>query len=110
MPVDRTVTATGFLDESPRWLQPYLAAALRSGIIAGYPADGGVEFRADRAVSADEAALMVSRALDFAVPTAAPDEASLPLGMDALTRADAARTLYRVSLLRRESGLLGLFG
>ena len=110
MPVDRTVTATGFLDESPRWLQPYLAAALRSGIIAGYPADGGVEFRADRAVSADEAALMVSRALDFAVPTAAPDEASLPLGMDPLTRADAARTLYRVSLLRRESGLLGLFG
>ena len=109
LPVDRSATVTGFVDESPDWLKPYLAAAMRSGIISGYPAEGGVEFRANQAVSADEAALMVSRALDFAVPTAAMEESVLPLGMDSLTRADAAKTLYRVSLLRRESGLLGLF-
>ena len=108
MPVDRAVTETGFLDESPQWLRPYLAAALRSGIITGYPAQGGVEFRANQSVSADEAARMVSRALDFAVPTASLDDDSLPLGMDPLTRADAAKTLYQVSLLRRGSGLFGL--
>ena len=109
LPVDRSATVTGFVDESPNWLKPYLAAAMRSGIIAGYPAEGGVEFRANQPVSADEAALMVSRALDFAVPTAAMEENALPLGLDPLTRADAAKTLYQVSLLRRESGLLGLF-
>ena len=109
LPVDRNASETGFLDESPQWLKPYLAAALRSGIISGYPAGSGVEFRASQAVSADEAALMVSRALDFAVPAAAMDDAALPLGLDPLTRADAAKTLYQVSRLRRENGLLGLF-
>ena len=109
LPVDRNATVTGFADEAPQWLKPYLAAALRSGIISGYPAEGGVEFRASQAVSADEAALMVSRALDFAVPAAAMDDAALPLGLDPLTRADAAKTLYQVSRLRRENGLLGLF-
>ncbi len=108
LPVDRSARETGFLDESPQWLKPYLAAALRSGIIAGYPAEGGVEFRADQAVSADEAAVMVRRALDFTLPAAALD-APAPLGMDPLTRAEAAETLYQVSLLRRGSGLFGLF-
>ena len=110
LPVDRSVEQTGFLDESPQWLRPYLAAALRSGIIAGYPAEGGVEFRADRPVSADEAAAMVQNALDFAVPAAAMDDQAHGLtGMDPLTRADAARALYQISRLRRKSGLLGLF-
>lgn len=108
MPVDRSAAQTGFVDEAPQWLRPYLAAALRSGIIAGYPAEGGVEFRANQSVTADEAAMMVSRALDFAVPTAAMDDSALPMGLDPLTRGDAAKTLYQVSLLRRESGLFGL--
>ena len=109
LPVDRTVTQTGFLDESPQWLKPYLAAALRSGIIAGYPAEGGVEFRAEQTVTAAEAAKMVHSAVAFAVPTAAMDVPQNP-DPTPLTRAEAAKTLYRVSRLRRESGLLGLFG
>ena len=109
LPVDRSATVTGFMDDAPQWLRPYLAAALRSGIISGYPAEGGAEFRANQPVSADEAAMIVSRALDFAVPTAAMEDSALPLGLDPLTRSDAARTLYQVSLLRRESGLFGLF-
>ena len=109
MPVDRSVEETGFSDESPRWLKPYLAAALRSGIISGYPAEGGAEFRPEQAVSADEASLMVSRALNFAIPTAAMDDDSLPLGMDPLTRADAARTLYQISRLRRNNSIFGFF-
>ena len=108
MPVDRSVTETAFLDENPRWLQPYLAAALRSGIITGYPVEGGVEFRADQPVSADEAAVMVRNAVEFALPTAAMEEPEL-LGLDSLTRSDAAKALYRISRLRRDSGLLGLF-
>ena len=108
MPVDRSVTETGFLDESPQWLKPYLAAALRSGIITGYPTEGGAEFRASQTISADEAARMVQNAVEFAVPTAAMDQPEL-LGLDPLTRADAAKALYRVGLLRRGSGLFGFF-
>lgn len=111
LPVDRSAQETGFLDDAPQWLRPYLAAALRSGIIAGYPAEGGAEFRPNQNVSADEAAIMVRNAMDFAVPAAALDDlAPAPLGMDPLTRADAAGMLYQLSLLRREhSGFFGMF-
>lgn len=109
LPVDRSAAQTGFVDEAPQWLRPYLAAALRSGIITGYPAGGGVEFRAEQTISAGEAQAMVNRAVSFALPTAAMDGAPSLSGNAGLTRADAAKTLYRVSLLRRESGFLGLF-
>lgn len=108
LPVDRSAQETAFLDESPDWLKPYLAAALRSGIISGYPVQGGVEFRADQPVSADEAAIMVQNAVNYAVPAAALDGTestplALPTGSDALTRSDAAVALYRISKLREES-------
>ena len=111
MPVDRSVQETGFLDESPRWLKPYLAAALRSGIISGYPAEGGAEFRPEQTVSAGEAARMARNALRFAVPAAAMDgESAEPLDASPMTRADAARMLYRLDLLRREhTGFFGIF-
>ena len=115
LPVDRRATETGFLDECPQWMRPYLAAAMRSGIISGYPSEGGVVFQADRAVSADEAAVMIRNALQFAIPTAAVEHddsaiSILPMGMDPLTRADAAKTLYRLDLMRREnSGFWGFF-
>ena len=109
LPVDRSAVETGFVDESPQWLRPYLAAALRSGIITGYPAGDGVEFRAEQAVSAAEAQAMVSRAVSFALPAAAMADSPALSGTANLTRADAAKVLYQVSLLRRDSSLLGLF-
>ena len=115
LPVDRSATETGFLDESPQWLRPYLAAAMRSGIVSGYPAEGGVEFLADRAVSADEAAAMIRNAMQFAVPTAAMEGddgamEGLPMGMDPLTRSQAAKALYGLDRLRRaSSGIFGFF-
>ena len=110
MPVDRGIQETGFVDDAPQWLRPYLAAALRSGIITGYPTDSGVEFRPDQAISAGEAQAMANRALSFALPAAALDNTVSLTDATPLTRADAAKSLYQVSLLRRESGLLGLFG
>ena len=110
MPVDRNVQETGFLDESPQWLKPYLAAALRSGIIAGFPAGDGAEFRPEQTVSAAEAARMAGNALRFAVPAAALDDAE-PIRADdtPMTRSGAAKLLYRLNLLRRGNGLLSLF-
>ena len=110
MPVDRNVQETGFLDESPQWLKPYLAAALRSGIIAGFPAGDGAEFRPEQTISAAEAARMAGNALRFAVPAAALDDAE-PIRADdtPMTRSGTAKLLYRLNLLRRGNGLLSLF-
>ena len=112
MPVDRSVEETGFVDESPKWLKPYLAAALRSGIIAGYPGEGGTEFRAEQTVTVAEADRMTRNALRFAVPAAAMDDAVSEIAdRSPMTRADAAKKLYQLSRLRREhSGFFGLAG
>lgn len=118
LPVDSSVTETGFLDASPLWLKPYLAAALRSGMITGYPCDGGVEFRPDSPITGQEAAVMIQSVLDFAVPTAVEADGSiaawaqssvaalngsgleLPQGEAVLTRADTAQVLYQISKLQ----------
>lgn len=112
MPVDRSVRETGFVDGSPSWLRPYLAAALRSGIIAGFPADGGAEFRPEQTVTSAEADRMMANALRIAVPAAALNSAEPETGNAApLTRADAAKKLYSLSLLRREqTGFFGMMG
>jgi hypothetical protein len=112
MPVDHSVAQTGFVDESPQWLRPYLAAALRSGIIAGFPAEGGAEFRAEQTITSAEADRMMLSALHFAVPAAAMEDAA-PAERDAtpMTRSDAAKRLYQLSLLRRaHTGFFGMMG
>lgn len=114
LPVDHAVTETGFLDDAPLWLKPYLAAALRAGMITGYPAEGGTEFRPDEPLIGRDAAVMIRNVLDFSVPTAVEDDGSiavwvsessdaplsLPDGEDVLTRSDAAQILYQVSKVR----------
>ena len=112
MPVDRSARETGFVDESPKWLKPYLAAALRSGIICGYPAEGGAAFRPEQTVTAAEADRMMRNALRFAVPAAAMEDAA-PVKKDAtpMTRSDAAKKLYSLSLLQRQhTGFFGIMG
>lgn len=123
LPVDSSVTETGFLDDAPQWLKPYLAAALRSGIITELPCDGGVVFRPGDAVTGQEAATLIRGALEFAVPTALEEDGtiavwaadslagqsgslSLPEGEEALTRAEAAEVLYQISKIQHSSPAL----
>ena len=56
---------TGFEDECPAWLKPYLAAAQRSGLVRGYATETGAEFRANEPITGAEAASMVSLALEL---------------------------------------------
>ena len=113
--VDEQATYTGFTDEIPTWLKPYLAAALRSGITANWP--HGQLFGAHEPISGPEAALMTQNALDLSISTAAgTDENSdipawavdamhamadngLKLTTDNLTRAQAAKLLYQIHAL-----------
>ena len=106
--VEETATYTGFTDECPAWLRPYLAAALRCGLTAGWP--HGETFDPDAPIHGAEAALMIQNALDLTVSAAAMEAENTAVAvlaengvvMDAataLTRGQMAMALYRVSRL-----------
>lgn len=108
---------TGYEDEIPTWLKPYLAAAVRSGFTAGLP-DQKV-FGANEPVTGAEAAVMLQNALDLTISrqedagAISPEESPIPvwaeysltaledrglhLTADAvLTRGETAQLLYQV--------------
>ncbi len=113
------VSAENLPENTPVWLQPYLTAAIRSGLTAGLP---DVEtFDANSPITGAEAAVMLQNGLDLAIsqdvlssyeeaPEEIPAWATGALTVlqengiamnanDALTRADAANILYQVSIL-----------
>ena len=91
--------------DTPQWLKPYLAAAIRSGLTAGLPESDS--FDADAPITGAEAAVMIQNALDLAisqetVATLSQDEtvpAWAQLSLTALAdhglEVDAAATLNR---------------
>ena len=121
LPIDRTAVYTGFVDEAEDWLKPYLAAALRSGIIQGYSSEEGAVFCPDQVITGSEAAMMICNALDLAAPTGAELDESLPvweaqaqaaasasgleLGSGPVDRGNAAQALYLVSKLAQDREL-----
>ena len=72
IPVDEELTGAGFTDEIPEWLQPYLAAAVRSGLTAGLPDQQ--TFGADEIITGAEAGVMLKNALALTADT--PEEAA----------------------------------
>ena len=96
VPVDEGLVYTGYTDEVPTWLQPYLAAAVRSGLTAGL--ENPEVFGAGEVITTAEASLMVANGLDltevFSGDSAEP-----------LTRAMAAKILYRTSQQMEEKKL-----
>ena len=115
---DPLAEATGFEDESPAWLKPYLAAAQRSGLVRGYATETGTEFRGDKPITGAEAAAMLSIALDL--PNAVINEdRELPVwaatalatvsdngfeltNTQTVTRGEAANALYRAVQVLQE--------
>lgn len=53
--------------DTPDWLKPYLAAAMRAGLTAGLPETDTGSFNADQSISGAEAAVMLQNALDLTV-------------------------------------------
>ena len=115
IPIEQDVQSTGFVDDCAPWLKPYLAAAMRSGLTAGWP-EGNV-FGAEKAITGAEAAVMLQNALDLtAMETASQDESVPAWAADALltlashgialeaeevlTRGDAAEVIYRIAQLK----------
>ncbi len=71
IPTEEPASYTGYTDEIPNWLKPYLAAAMRSGMTAGLPADESGAFGAEAPISGGEAAVMLQNAMDLAVSVSA---------------------------------------
>lgn len=105
-----------FMDAAdvPTWMQPYLSAAVRRGIVHGIPTDGGMRFSYDRAITGQEAAVMLQNILELPVPTAKPETSQATwsahavmalsdagidanLGSAEMTRIEAAELLYQIS-------------
>ena len=87
IPAEEELTLTGYTDEIPGWLQPYLAAAHRSGLTAGLP-DQAV-FGAAVTITEAEAGTLLQTALNRDTETLSAEAAEVPL-----TRSTAAKLLY----------------
>lgn len=88
IPVEEGLVYTGYTDEIPTWLQPYLAAAVRSGLTAGL--ENPEIFGADQVITTGEASVMIANALEQQ-EVFSSDE-NLPV-----TRSMAAMALYRTA-------------
>ncbi len=112
IPTDEELTDTGYTDEIPQWLQPYLAAAQRAGLTAGLPNQEA--FGAGEVITGAEVSVMLQNALDLTMQqeAAATQDEAVPawaqsavtvtndagFALDAgapLTRGTAAQVLYQ---------------
>ena len=115
IPMGQDAVYTGYTDQVPTWLKPYLAAALRSGMTAGLPsAETGI-FGAEETITGAEAAVMLQNAMDLAITTVVSDaQTDVPAWAinavtamadngieisagDSLTRGQVAMLLYQIS-------------
>ncbi len=74
-PMDETLTTSAFLDseEAAPWLRPYLAAAVRNGIIRGEIKEDGLVFRPNDPIKGREAAVILQNILQWPVTVAAQE-------------------------------------
>lgn len=115
IPTDEDLVYTGYTDDIPKWLQPYLAAAMRSGLTAGLPEQQ--VFGPYEPITGGEASVMLCNALKLE-EAALVSEADTPVwaestlyalrsrgialdGEGPLTRGTAAQVLYLASKLNK---------
>lgn len=128
IPVDEKGSFTGYTDEVPGWLKPYLAAALRSGLTAGLPSAQTGVFGAEEAVTGAEVAVILQNAMDLSVKTDGMDykDDSVPSWAESavmamqdngitisageeLTRGQTAMLLYQVSQMAADAPGLRMY-
>ncbi len=127
--------AVSLPEDAPQWLRPYLTAAVRSGLTAGWPETEDGSFMADQPITGAEAAVMLQNALDLsisqqtleseqvsvdaeesAVPTwaavslTAMEEHGIHLNAEeTLNRGQVSQMLYRVSQLALDAPGMAVF-
>ena len=114
------VSTVAVPEETPQWLKPYLAAAIRAGLTAGIPVNEDGLWETDQPVTGAEAAVMLQNALDLDISRQTVETATQPSDIPvwaqvsltamaehgiqlesqaALTRAQVAQILYQASAL-----------
>ena len=88
IPTEEEIVYTGYTDDIPKWLQPYLAAAVRSGLTAGL--EEQQVFGAGEPITITEVSRILQNALDMTAEETFAEITDTPL-----TRADAAQVLYQ---------------
>ena len=124
IPVDEEAEFTGYTDQVPDWLKPYLAAALRSGLTAGVDS-----FQPNETMTGAHAAVMLQNALDLTVKVDAstdgkedgnPHWAASAMAVMAengidlnsvgtMTRGEMAILLYQISKLAQDAPGLKMY-
>lgn len=122
IPLEEQAEYTGIAQDAPTWLKPYLAAAVRSGLMAQLPDAQTGKLDEQAPITGAEAAVMLQNALDLSVvvmeeklsdeeiPTwaqtalAAMNSNGFSLeAEETLTRAQVAELLYQVSCIAPEA-------
>ena len=117
LPLERTRDLGAWAEDVPQWLRPYLATAVRTGLVAGLPE--GAVYDPDAPVTGAEAAVMIQNALALTADAEAmavenaPDWARQAMSTLAqwgvnleegnLTRSKTALALYEVAQLAKEA-------
>lgn len=113
-PVEEALTVSAFADaaQAPEWAQPYLAAAVRGGIVRGEVSETGLHFRPNDAITGQEAAVMLQNLWQLPISAAqvnteapawcaaamqALSEAGLRVTGETLTRSAAVSLLYEIA-------------
>ena len=116
VPVEESQVYAQLAQNAPQWLKPYLAAAVRSGLLANLGMEESGMFDPDAPITGAEAAVILQNALDLSASeqTAAVEGEQQPTWQetalavmnahgfhltaeDSLTRAQVAELLYQVS-------------
>ena len=87
---------SGFADEIPAWLRPYVSTALQCGFLQGVPGQDGLLLEAGKPVTHAQAAAMLGSMLGLS-PEASPVMGDLTAASSEvlpLSRRDAAQLLY----------------
>ncbi len=113
--INKELTVSAFVDaqQVAPWVQPYLAAAMRSGVVRGEVSENGLVFRPNDPITGQEAAVILQNILHLPVSTAVQDtgaaswfapamqalhEAGIALEAEqALSREQTVCLLYQVS-------------
>ena len=122
IPVEEQPVYTELAEDAPQWLKPYLAAAVRSGLLANWPESETGTFDADATITGAEVAVILQNAMDLPVAqqTAEMEGEEIPtfadtalavmnengLGLEAqavLTRSRVAEILYQVSRMAADA-------
>ena len=124
IPTEKAASAV-YESDYPGWLQPYLAAAVRSGLVTGLPESES--FAADSPISGGEAAVMLQNALDLTISDtqAMAQEGTPEWAVNALkamnsngiclnceenlTRGQAAEILYQARVLAEDAPGMAVF-